>query len=175
VDNYEKLINLGVLTENHKVELIRGEIVDKMAIGDPHSACVKRLTRLFYSRAAALATISVQDPVRLADSEPEPDIAVLVLRADDYAAGKPRANDIMLIVEVADSSLEFDREIKGPLYAENAVPEYWIINLIDRLVEVHRDPRPEGGYATVQTLKAGDSIPLSLLPAVSIAVGEIIP
>jgi Uma2 family endonuclease len=175
VDEYEKMIRHGILTENHKVELIRGEIVPKMPIGDPHTACVKRLTRLFYRLAANVSTLSVQDPIRLADSEPEPDFAVLVLRADDYASGKPLPADIYLVVEVADASLQFDREVKGPLYAENGIAEYWIVNLVDRCLEVHRSPQRDGTYANVRSLRPGDSISLALLGAVSVAVADIIP
>lgn len=175
VDDYEKMIKHGILTENHKVELIRGEIVPKMPIGDPHAACVKRLNRLFYSLAGNLATMSVQDPIRLTDSEPEPDFAVLVQRSDDYASGKPRPADVLLVVEVADSTVDFDREVKGPLYAENGIAEYWIVNLVDRCVEVHRDPRPDGTYSCTRSVPAGDTISLALLPAVSVAVADIIP
>ncbi|HKB03657.1 MAG TPA: Uma2 family endonuclease [Gemmataceae bacterium] len=175
VDDYEKMIEHGILTENHKVELIRGEIVPKMPIGNPHASCVKRLTRLFYGRAGGLATMSVQDPIRLGDSEPEPEFAVLVQRADDYASGRPGPADILLVVEVADSTVDFDREVKGPLYAENGIAEYWIVNLVDRCLEVHRQPRPDGTYADVRTLRPGDSISLVLLPTVTVAVGDLIP
>ncbi len=175
VDDYEKMIHLGVLTENQKVELIRGEIVSKMPIGDPHAACVKRLTRLFYSVAANLATISVQDPIRLADSEPEPDIVLCTQRPDDYVTGKPQSADIRLIIEVADSSLEFDREVKAPLYAENGIPEYWIVNLIDGCVEVFQGPQPDGKYSAAQTFKAGATITLTQLPTITVAIADIIP
>lgn len=175
VDDYEKLFQHGILTENHKVELIRGEIVPKMSIGDLHASCLKRLVELFFDRARPLATISVQDPIRLADSEPEPDFALLKRRADFYASGKPTPVDIFLVIEVADASLAYDREVKGPLYAENSIADYWIVNLNDRCLEVYRDPRPDGTYAITQTLRAGDSISLALLPSVSVAVADIVP
>jgi putative restriction endonuclease len=118
VDDYEKLFRHGILTENHKVELIRGEIVPKMSIGDLYASCLKRLPELFFDLVRKSATSSIQDPIRLADSEPEPDFALLKRRADYYASGKPTPIDVLLVIEVADASLAYDREVKGPLYAE---------------------------------------------------------
>jgi Uma2 family endonuclease len=175
VDEYEKMIRHGILTENHKVELIRGEIVPKMSIGDPHASCLKRLVELFFDLLGKSATISVQDPIRLADSEPEPDLALLVRRADFYAAGKPRPADVYLVVEAADASLAYDREVKAPLYAENGIAEHWIVNLVDRCLEVYRQPRADGTYADVRTLRPGESITLARLPALSAPVADLIP
>jgi Uma2 family endonuclease len=175
VDDYEKMIRHGILTENHKVELIRGEIIPKMPIGDLHSSCLNRLTELFFDVVGKSATISVQNPIRLKDSEPEPDLALLVRRADFYASGKPQPADVYLVVEVADKSLDYDREVKGPLYAENGIAEYWIVNLVDRCLEVHRQPQADGRYADVRTLRPGDTVSLALSPATSVAVGDIIP
>jgi Uma2 family endonuclease len=175
VDEYEKLIRHGILTENHNVELIRGEIVPKMPKGELHFACLKRLTAMFAELVAKSAILSVQDPVVLADSEPEPDFALLVPRADFYAAGKPRPVDAYLVIEVADTSLDYDREVKAALYAENGIAEYWIVNLVDRCLEVYRQPRADGTYADVQTLRPGDSVALALLRAVTVAVADIIP
>src|SRR4051794_17446086 len=96
VDDYEQMIEFGILTENDRVELIRGEIIDKMPIGDPHIASVNRLNRLLNRRVGDLAIVSVQNPIRLADSEPEPDVALLQPREDFYASGKPRPADVLL-------------------------------------------------------------------------------
>jgi Uma2 family endonuclease len=175
VDEYEKMIRHGILTENHKVELIRGEIVPTMSIGDLHASCLNRLVELFFDLVGKSATISVQNPIRLADSEPEPDVTLLVRRADFYAAGKPRPADVYLVLEVADASLAYDREVKAPLYAENGIAEYWIVNLVDRCLEVCRQPRADGTYGDVQTLRPGESVALALLPAVSVAVADLIP
>ena len=133
------------------------------------------MVELFFDVAGKSATRSVQNPVRLADSEPEPDFALLVRRDDFYAAGKPGPADVYLVVEVADTSLDYDREVKGPLYAENGIAEYWIINLVDRCLEVYRQPQADGTYSDVRTLRPGDSISLSLLPAVSVAVSDFVP
>jgi Uma2 family endonuclease len=175
VDDYHKMIRHGILTESHDVELIRGEIVPRMPKGELHFACVKRLTAIFADLVAKSAILSVQDPIVLADSEPEPDFALLVPRADFYASGKPRSGDAYLVIEVADTSLDYDREVKGPLYAENGIAEYWIVNLIDRCLEVHRQPQADGTYADVRKLRPGDTVVLALLPATSVAVGDIIP
>ncbi|HJZ93992.1 MAG TPA: Uma2 family endonuclease [Gemmataceae bacterium] len=174
VDEYEKMIRHGILTENHNVELIRGEVVPKMSIGDLHAACLNRIVELFFDLVGKAATRTVQNPIRLADSEPEPDFALLVRHDDFYASGKPRPADVYLVVEVADASLVYDREVKGPLYAENGIAEYWIVNLVDRCLEVHRRPRADGKFEDVRTLRPGESISLVQLPTVSVLVSDII-
>jgi Uma2 family endonuclease len=175
VDEYRKMIAHGILTEQHNVELIRGEIVPKMPKGDLHAWCLKVLIRLFGPLVGNQAILSVQDPLYLPDSAPEPDFVLLAFRADLYRSGGPRAADALLVVEVADSSLAYDREVKGPLYAENGIAEYWIVNLVDRCLEVHRAPCPDGTFADVRTLRADDSVTLALLPTVAVAVGDLIP
>ena len=115
VEDYEQMIDTGILREEDRVELIRGEIIDKMAIGDSHAASVKQLNRRFGRIFGDSVMVGVQDPIRLLDSEPEPDISLLVPRDDFYESGKPRAVDILLLIEVADTSLEFDRESKPAL------------------------------------------------------------
>lgn len=174
VDDYEQMIKQGILTENHNIELIRGEIRTKMSVGDLHSACVKRLIQLFANLAGNRATLSVQDPIRVIDSVPEPDFVLLTPRGDFYASGKPGPADILLLVEVADSSLRFDRETKLPLYSEAGIAEYWVANVIDRSLEVDRGPRPDGSYTHIQELKIGDSITPVALPDVTIAVASIL-
>src|SRR5262245_48646376 len=128
VTEYDRMIELGILREDARVELIRGEIVAKMSIGDAHIACVDRLTQLMFQVAASAAIVRVQTPIRQADSEPEPDLVLKRRRQDFY--GKPGPADILLVIEVADASLEDDREAKRSLYAENGIAEYWIVNLI---------------------------------------------
>jgi Uma2 family endonuclease len=170
VPEYDRMIDLGILKEDARVELIRGEIVSKMPIGDPHVACVDRLNRLFVRAVGDEVTVSIQNPVRLADSEPEPD---LVLKRA-ASRGKPVPADILLLIEVAESSLEDDREVKGPLYAENGVAEYWIVNLVDRCVEVHRGPQPNGTYADTRTLRPGDRVEPANLVGVPVAVSDLV-
>lgn len=173
--DYEQMIDLGILTENDRVELIRGEIIEKMSIGELHAACIRLLTHLFAQRLSGRGAVSVQNPLRMNDSQPEPDIAVLVPRSDFYVGFHPEPQDALLVVEVADASLDLDRQVKGPLYAENGVAEYWILNLPDRTLEVHRQPLATGQYAEVRILQAGDSTDLVKLPGATFAVAELFP
>lgn len=173
VDDYEEMIRLGVLTENDRVELIRGEIVAKMAIGPKHGGCTKRLIRLCDRRIGEAAIVASQDPVRLPDSEPEPDISLLRPRADFYASGHPQPPDIFLIIEVSDSSLADDRNIMRPMYAEAGITEFWIVNLVDECLEVYRDPRPDGTYQDARVLRRGESTDIAALPGAIIGVDEI--
>jgi Uma2 family endonuclease len=175
VAEYEQMIDLGILTENDRVELIRGEIVKKMSIGDLHAAAVILLTRLFHRKLFDSAIVSVQNPIALEDSEPEPDVALLKVRDDCYASGRPKARDVLLLVEVADATLRFDRYDKGSLYAENGIAEYWILNLVDRTLEVHRDPQSSGQYAEVRVLSASQSTDILKLPGEMLSVAELFP
>lgn len=173
--DYEQMIDLGILTENDRVELIRGEIIEKMSIGELHAACVKRLNRIFNVRLAGKACVGVQDPVRLGNSEPEPDVTLLVPRADDYAEGHPESEDVILVVEVSDSSLEFDRTVKREIYAENGVVEFWILNLLDRTLEVHRRPQADGRYEDVRALSSTESTDIARLPGEKFVVADFFP
>ncbi len=174
VDDYEQMIAFGILTENDRVELIRGEIIDKMPIGDEHCACVKRLNRLLNRAVGDRALVSVQDPVRLPDSEPEPDLALLRPREDFYASGKPRPNDVLLLIEVADTTLEYDREVKRALYAEVGIQEYWIVNLSRQALEVHRQPQPDGSYGEAQILERNHAIAMIAFPDLHFTVADLL-
>src|SRR3989441_6703222 len=141
VDEYHQMARAGILNEDDRVELIRGEIVHKMVIGSRHAACVARLTELLVARLRGRAILWPQNPLTiLPDSEPEPDIILLRHRADFYAGELPGPDDVALLVEVADTSLRYDRHVKGPLYAEAGVQDYWIVDLTGGAVEVHREP-----------------------------------
>lgn len=175
VAEYEDMIETGILAEDDKVELIHGEVIPKMPPGRRHMAHVKRLIRLFAPRVGDRATLSAQDPVVLADSAPEPDFALLAPQTDDYESAKPMAADVILVVEVSDSSVEFDRETKGPLYAQNGIPEYWLIDLTTNTVTVHRGPQPDGTWASEDTLTPGGTLSVAALPGVSIPVADLLP
>lgn len=174
VAQYERMIELGILKERDQIEFIRGEVVAKMPVGDPHIASVNRLNRLLVRGVGDRAIVSIQNPIRLADSEPEPDVALLRPRADFYASGKAGPADLLLVIEVADASLDDDRDVKRPLHAENGIAEYWIVNLVDGCLEVYRQPRPDGTYADARTLRPGDPADVAALPGVTIPVAQVI-
>lgn len=174
VERYDAMIDAGIFGENDAVELIRGEIIPKMPIGDRHSACLMRLNEHLVQAIGKRAMFGIQNPIVFPDSEPEPDISVVQRKDNYYADGKPRAGDVLLVIEVADSSLEFDREDKLPIYAEAGIAEYWIVNLIEDTVEVYRDPADDS-YRSHRLAKRGETVTLLALPDVSIAVNDILP
>jgi len=174
VQEYEDLVRNGTLTENDRCELIHGVITDKMGIGNLHMACVKRLNRLFQARAGIRYTVSIQDPIQLADSEPEPDCALVKYRDDDYRDAKPSAGDVLLLIEVADSSLEFDRGVKLALYAQSGIEDYWVVNIIDDCVEVCRRPQKSGVYGDRHVLQRGSDLSPLALPEMQLLVEDVL-
>lgn len=141
VSEYHKMMDAGIFAEDDRLELINGQIVYMSPIGSFHAAMVRKLDDLLHSTLRNDALISAQNPVSIPDfSEPEPDIAILKRREDYYAGGHPEPQDILLIIEVADSSLESDRNTKLPLYALAGIPAYWIINLLDQQIEMYHTP-----------------------------------
>ena len=174
-DDYQLLGREGILTEDDRVELIEGEIVLMSPIGSRHAACAKMLSAEFSDRVGGRAVVSVQDPIRLGDdSEPQPDIALLRTRDDFYSEAHPGPDDILLVVEVADTSLERDRKKTAEHYAKHMIPEVWIANLPEDCVERYRDPS-EHGYADVSRYARGDAISPQLLPDVELQVDSILP
>ena len=170
---YYKMAEAGIIKPGDRVELIDGEIIDMNPIGSPHAGITNRLTR-FFSRAAAegIFLLSVQSPLRLdAYNEPEPDLMLLRPRADDYRAGHPTAADVLLLIEVSDSSLAYDRGVKLALYARFGVPEVWIVDLDGAAVEICRKPE-EGAYAWREKRAAGKLAP-ALVPNAEIDIGAL--
>ncbi|MCY2964720.1 MAG: Uma2 family endonuclease [Planctomycetota bacterium] len=172
VVDYEEMVERGILTEDDRVELLRGEVVEKTTIGPAHAASVSRLNRLFQRRLGELAIVSIHSPVQLTDSQPEPDVALLKPRDDFYASATPRADDVLLIVEVADSSLETDQTLKREIYAETGIPEYWIVNLVDSCVEVYREPIASGQYGVMKRLVRGEALAPLRFPECEVAVSD---
>lgn len=161
----------GLFGVDARLELIEGEIIDMAPIGSRHAACVNRLTRLLTSRLGDRAVVSVQSPVRLGDlSEPQPDVAVLAPRDDFYAAAHPGPADIAVLVEVADTTLGWDRGVKVPLYARAGVAEVWVVDLASEVVEVFRQPGLDG-YAEVHRAGRGERLDAA---GASIGVEEIL-
>lgn len=174
VDEYHRMGEAGILTERDRVELIEGELVAMTPIGGPHAGTVVDLTHALAEAVGPGARVSVQNPIRLGEtSEPEPDVALLKPRPDRYRTGIPRAEDVLLVVEVADTSLEYDRRVKRPLYARHGIPELWIIDLQAGEIEVYRDPRGDG-YASVRTVGREAVLTVAALPGVEMKAGDII-
>jgi len=158
VHDYEQMARAGVLAEDDRVELIDGEIIQMSPIGSRHFAAVARLSKRFEQRFGDAALVVAQSPVRLSEhNEPEPDLALLQPRPDFYAGALPTAADVFLLVEVADTSLEYDRRTKLPLYARHNIPEVWVVDLNTDTILVSRDPTPSG-YRTSWTVGRGDRI-----------------
>jgi Uma2 family endonuclease len=175
VDEYTRMAEAGILGEDDRVELLEGEIVEMTPIGNPHGACVDRLARLLQRRVGDRAIVRVQGSVRLSErSMPQPDIALLRPRDDFYATRAPGPADLLLLVEVADTSLETDRGVKVPLYARTGVPEAWLVDLTGEVVEVYRGPGP-AGYGRVERLGRGGRVAVGALADVGLAVDELLP
>ena len=173
VDDYYRMIDLGILDSREKAEIIDGELIKKMTIADRHAAAVNWLTRFFITNVSENILVSIQNPLRLGDyDEPEPDIVLADLTKYD---GKrhPRPAETILVIEVSDSTLKYDREIKIPLYAEAEIPEVWIVNLPNRIVEIHHQPTV-GIYQFAKIFKQGEIVKSFVLPDLALEVDSIL-
>lgn len=174
VETYHKMIASGVLTKYDRVELIRGEIVQMSPISPLHAGYVNRLSELFIWRLIERVRVRVQNPVELDEtSELQPDLALVRRRPNFYKAGHPRPEDVFLLVEVADSTVRKDREVKIPLYAEDNILEVWLVDINEQCLEVYREPSVNG-YQSVQKLESGDTVTIQAFPDVVFAVDEIL-
>ncbi|HEU4329179.1 MAG TPA: Uma2 family endonuclease [Roseiflexaceae bacterium] len=157
VSDYARMREIGILTEDDRVELIDGEVRPMTPIGPQHAAIVNRLNRLLAQQLGAPAIVSVQNPIQLDDhSEPQPDLAVLRSRADFYAQALPRPTDVLLLIEVADSTAAYDRNEKVPRYAAAGIPEVWLVDIAGLTLEQYTQPR-NGRYYTQRVLERGES------------------
>ena len=171
VAEYHVMGEAGILTEDHRVELIDGEIVQMPPIGSPHQETVDILNELFVTRFSGVARVRVQGPVRLEDSgEPEPDLMLLRRRAGFYRAAHPRYNDVLLVVEVSDSTLRSDRNVKLPLYG---IPEVWLVNLPEDTIEVYRNPEA-AAYQETSQHRRGDAISPQAFPHLQLTVEQML-
>ncbi len=171
---YHRMGEFGIFGEGDRVELIEGELVQMTPIGSGHSGTINGTTRALVRAVGDQAIVSVQNPVRLGDhSEPEPDFLLLRPRADDYRLRTPVADEVLLLIEVADSSLRYDRAVKLPLYARHGIPEVWIVDLAANTVEWFRHPEGES-YADSGRAVRGETLTPALLPEVSVPVTAIL-
>lgn len=174
VEEYHRMAQAGIFSEDDRVELIEGEFIDMTPIGSRHAACVKRLAHKFVSSLTQQAIVSVQDPVRLGPhSEPQPDLALLRPRPDFYAQAHPGPGDVLLVIEVAETSADFDRTVKIPLYARAGITTAWLVDLSSECVEIYTEPTSDG-YQNLQRLHRGQSISLEAFPAVSLTVDTVL-
>ena len=167
VEQYHRMIEAGILGPDDRVELLDGYVVEMNPILAPHAYSVERTRKAFERLVPDGWIVRPQQPISLSSSEPEPDVAVVRGRDEDFAARHPRAEEIPLLVEVADTSLRRDQELKLPLYAAAAIYEYWILNLQDRQLERHRDPQSTSGgraahYRSPEIVAASGSVSLVL-------------
>jgi len=173
-DEYHRLGEAGILREDDRVELVDGDIVEMTPIGARHAACVDRLNVVLQRCLGDSAIVRVQGPVRLNQiSEPQPDITVLKPRRDFYAGTHPCGDDILLAIEVADTSLKFDREVKGSLYARSAIAEFWLVDVVHESVEVFRQPGVDR-YLFSRISQRRERLPIAALPDISLSVDDIL-
>lgn len=174
IDEYHRMGEAGIFDEDARVELIEGDVVHMCPIGTRHTGGVNRLTALLIRRLGSRVVVSVQNPMILDDfSEPQPDLTVLAFRSDYYEGAHPRPADVLLAIEVADSSLSYDRRIKAALYARKHVRELWIIDVVGKALDVYRRPAASG-YREHQRLLRGKRVAMAAFPRVFFRVADIL-
>lgn len=155
---FRRMAQVGILREDDRIELIEGELIDMAPIGSNHASVVARLNAWLAAAAGGRFIVFPQNPISLsAHSEPQPDLALLASRDDYYRAALPTSEDVFLLVEVADTTLDYDKTTKVPLYARSGIPEVWLVNLRDQVVEVFREPTAQG-YARVTRIERDQRI-----------------
>jgi Uma2 family endonuclease len=163
VDEYHRLIREGIIQNIERTELLDGWIVSRMTRNPPHDVSLDKSQDAIRPCLPTGWRLRVQSAITLSGSEPEPDLAVVAGPADRYLASHPKPADIAALIEISDSSLQEDREVKGPIYARERIPVYWIINLVESRVEVYTDPTGPGAepdYRTHRVFGIGEQVPL---------------
>ena len=175
VDEYHAMVEAGILTKHDHVELLDGEIVAMVPIGSGHASCVMRLSELLSEAVGKRAIVSVQSPVRLDEaSEPQPDLMLLKRRDDFYAEAHPTPAEVLLLIEVSDTTIVFDRNVKLPLYARSAIPEVWIVNLPERTIDAYSAPSGLE-YTESRSIGMDGALSPASFEDVSLRVGAVIP
>ncbi len=173
VHEYHRMGEAGIFAEDERVELIEGEVVEMNPIGSRHAACVRELTWLLSRQLGEELRLDVQNPVRLGEyGEPQPDLAVV--RARDYAGSLPGPEDVLLLIEVSDTTLARDRNVKLPLYARAGIPEAWIVDLSGEAIERHTRPSEEGGYRRMERVGRGQALRSEALPDLVLPVDAVL-
>lgn len=168
------MIELGILKDYEKAEIIEGELIQKMPIGKRHSAVVERLNEILRDELGKSVSLRNQQPIKFGDyNEPEPGLAILQRREDFYSEVKPEPKNVLMLIEVSDATLKYDRDTKLALYAEAGIAEAWIVNLPNNIVEIHTNPS-NGIYQLTKIFKSGDVAKSESLPDLSIEVDRIL-
>lgn len=173
VEEYQRAAEGGVFGEDNRLELIRGEIIEMAAIGDRHALCVMLLSDLLFDLRPK-GIVSPQNPLRLPSQRSVPQPDVVLLRRRDFRSRPPYPEDVLLLVEVSETSLIYDRDIKMPLYAESGIPEAWLVDLNSNTIFAFREPSPKG-FQEVRQYRRGDSLSPLAFPEVSFAVSDFLP
>jgi len=175
VEDFRRMTEVGILPEESGWEIIDGFLIDKdMSIGSRHVGTVIKISKIFERRVGGETLVSTQNPVHINDyNEPEPDVALLKPRGDFYTESLPTPQDVLLLVEVSDSTVEYDRDIKKALYAEAGIEEFWIVNLKANTIECYSQPK-NGNYRLVQILEAGETIESKTIENLSLRVEEVV-
>lgn len=173
-DEIYQMMEAGILPEESGWELIDGEIIDRMSIGSKHASVVRRLEKLFERMVGDEVIVSGQNPIHIDKrNEPEPDIALLKLREDFYAENHPLPEDILLLIEVSASTVNYDRDIKKTLYAETEVFEFWLVNLAENTIECYSSPK-NGYYRLAKIVGIGETVESILIENLKLKVDEIL-
>ena len=173
VDDFAHMGEAGILAEDDRVELIDGEIREMTPIGPSHAGIVDRLAEMLINRLTGKANVRIQNPIRLGSyTEPQPDLVVAMHRSDFYTGRHPEARDVLLVIEVADSSLLYDQMEKAPRYASAGIPEAWLVDVPGETVTVYTGPDPDG-YTSQRLLRRGEVITSSAVVELRVAVDEI--
>lgn len=174
VGQYHQMIESGILTDRDRIELLQGEIIEMSPIGMQHAACVDRMTELLVRKLGDRAIVRVQNPIQLGTrSEPQPDFSILQRRPDFYANGHPQPQDVFALVEVSDTTIEFDRTVKVPLYAQDSIPEVWIVDLNAQAIQVYREPS-SSCYQQVQSFRRGQSLSFQAFTTIPFSVEQLL-
>jgi len=173
-DQYHLMHEAGVFQDGDRLELVNGEIQTMSPIGRKHVACIIRLVKLFEKKLGDRVMVSAQNSIRLNNhAEPQPDIAILKWRDDFYHEALPTPDDILLIIEVADSSIDYDRHVKAPLYAAAAIPEMWLFDVNQKTIEGYSQPSPNG-YKLLRRYDEGDKLSILAFPDVTFNWNELL-
>jgi Uma2 family endonuclease len=174
VSEYYRMVDAGILSKEDRVELIEGEIVKLSPIGSQHAGCINCLNALISRLVGLTAVVSIQNPLRISEySEPEPDLAILKPRSDFYSRKHPTPKEVLLLIEVADTSLAYDQKVKVPLYARAGIPEVWLVDLSSGIITVYTKP-VKGQYQHSQQFRRGESLASFSVPGLTLEVNDIL-